>query len=74
MNLEALGKLILWAGLALAAAGGALMLFGKLGLGRLPGDVTFGGAHWKVYVPLATSVLLSLLLTLILNVLSRWFR
>jgi len=74
MNLETLGKLILWMGLALAAAGGALMLAGKLGLGRLPGDFTFGGAHWKVYFPLATSILLSLLLTLLLNVIARWFR
>lgn len=74
MTLEALGKLILVAGLALAAAGGALVLFGKLGLGRLPGDFTFGGANWKIYFPLATSVLLSLLLTLILNVIARWHK
>lgn len=74
MTLEALGKLILVAGLALAAAGGALVLFGKLGLGRLPGDFTFGGANWKIYFPLATSLLLSLLLTLILNVIARWHK
>lgn len=74
MNLEALGKLILVVAIALAAAGGALILFGKLGLGRLPGDFSFGGANWKVYLPLGTSILLSLLLTLILNVIARWMR
>lgn len=74
MNVEAIGKLILLLGIALAAAGGALMLFGKLGLGRLPGDFAFGGENWKVYFPLATSVLLSLLLTLLLNVIARWFK
>lgn len=74
MNLEALGKLILVAGLGLAVAGGALVLFGKMGLGRLPGDFTFGGANWTIYFPLATSVLLSLLLTLILSVLGRWLK
>lgn len=74
MTLEALGKLILILGVALAVAGLALMLFGRLGLGRLPGDVTFGGGNWKVYFPLATSILLSLLLTLVLNVIARWFK
>lgn len=74
MNLEAVGRLILWAGIALAVAGGALMLLGKLGLGRLPGDFTFGGDHWKIYFPLATSILLSLLLTLVLNLIGRWLK
>lgn len=74
MNLEALGKVVLMAGLALAAAGAALVLMGKLGLGRLPGDLTFGGPHWKVYVPLASSILLSLLLTVVLNLLARWLK
>lgn len=74
MNLEAMGRLILLVGAVLVVAGGAFMLFGKLGLGKLPGDLTFGGEHWKVYVPIASSILLSLLLTLILNVIARWFR
>ncbi len=74
MNLEAMGRLILLVGAVLVVAGGAFMLFGKLGLGKLPGDLTFGGEHWKVYVPFASSILLSLLLTLILNVIARWFR
>lgn len=74
MNLEAMGKLFLWLGLALAAAGGALMLAGKVGLGRLPGDFSFGGANWKVYFPLGTSILLSLLLTLLLSAIARWLK
>lgn len=74
MNLEAMGRLILLVGAVLVVAGGAFMLFGKLGLGKLPGDLTFCGEHWKVYVPIVSSILLSLLLTLILNVIARWFR
>ena len=34
---------------------------------RLPGDFQFGGRNWRVYVPLASSILLSLLLTGVLN-------
>ena len=43
-----------------------LMLLGKIGLFRLPGDMEFGGRNWRVYFPLGTCILLSLLLTVIL--------
>lgn len=42
------------------------LLLGKLGLFRLPGDMAFGGEHWKVYVPLGTCIVLSILLTLVM--------
>jgi Protein of unknown function (DUF2905) len=65
-----LGKLILGLGLLLVLLGAVLMLGSRLGLpiGRLPGDL-----HWRsrsgntqFYFPLATSIVLSVLLTLIL--------
>ncbi len=34
---------------------------------KLPGDVSFGGRNWRVYVPIGTSILLSVLLTVLLN-------
>jgi hypothetical protein len=40
-------------------------------LGRRPGDLRFGGRNVVIYVPLATSLLLSVLLTLLVNLLSR---
>jgi hypothetical protein len=40
-------------------------------LGHLPGDVTFSGEGWRFYLPLGTSLLISLLLTLAFRVLRR---
>jgi hypothetical protein len=40
-------------------------------LGRLPGDFRFGGDNWKVYIPLGTSLLLSVVLSLIFWALRR---
>jgi len=65
---QSIGKIMVVAGLALAAAGGLLWLAGRLGLGRLPGDFSFGGRNWRMYVPLGTCILLSLVLTLVM-----WF-
>lgn len=60
------GKWLVAAGLMVVAVGLLMMLLGKIGLFRLPGDFTFGGPNWRIYFPLATSLLLSLILTLIL--------
>lgn len=68
-----LGKLLLVAGLVLAAAGALLLLgdrFPWLRLGRLPGDLTIGKGDFRLYLPLGTSVLLSLVLSLVLWLLS----
>lgn len=59
------------AGAVMAACGGLVYLAGRLGLGRLPGDVSFGGRNWRVYLPIGTSILLSILLTLILYLVHR---
>jgi uncharacterized membrane-anchored protein len=66
MNQVAKGLIAL--GLGLALLGAALLLGGKLGLGRLPGDLTWQGKHGSLYLPLATSLLVSLVLTVLLNV------
>jgi hypothetical protein len=60
------GKWLVAAGAVIIAIGVLVILLGKVGLFRLPGDFSFGGRNWRVYVPLASSILLSLLLTLIL--------
>jgi len=69
--LQHIGKLIVLAGLVLAVFGGLLYLLGRLGLGRLPGDLSFGGKNWRVYLPIGTCILLSALLTLLLYLLHR---
>jgi len=69
-----LGKLILGLGLALVVIGGVLMLAGRMGLplGRLPGDIVYRGKHTTVYFPLATCIVISVVLTLIFYVISRF--
>lgn len=58
------GRLLLLFGLLLLLLGGLLLLLDKLG-GRLPGDLVLRGRNWTVYLPLGTSLLLSLLLSLL---------
>jgi len=64
---EGFGRPLFYVGALLVEAGIVLMLASRLSwLGRLPGDFTFGGRNWRVYVPLATSLLVSVILTLLL--------
>jgi hypothetical protein len=63
-----MGRLLLVFGVVLVLAGGALMLFGRL---QLPGDFTFQSGNMTVYVPLATSIILSIVATLVLNLVFR---
>jgi len=71
-----LGKLLILMGAALLLAGVLLLLVGRLHLplGRLPGDILYRGKNTTFYFPLATSILLSVLLTLILYVIGKWRR
>lgn len=62
-----LAKLLIGVGIALVMAGGLMLLLQRWGLERLPGDFTWRGKHGTVYFPLATSIVLSVLVTLLLN-------
>ena len=70
------GKLLIVLGGILLAAGVVLVLLGRtnLPLGRLPGDILYRGKNTTFYFPLATSIVLSVLLSLILYVIGRWRR
>ena len=71
-DLAGLGRLLILAGLGLAAVGVVLVFAGRLPfLGRLPGDIVIQRDSWTLYFPLATMLLLSLVLTLVLNLLAR---
>jgi hypothetical protein len=62
-----LGKMLVVAGLLLAALGGLLWSgFGRGWMGRLPGDLHYTRGHFNVYFPLASCLLASALLTLVL--------
>jgi len=72
VELSGLGRLLIFLGLALAAVGLLLVLVGRVpGIGRLPGDILIQRGNFTFYFPLATSLLISLLLTLILSLLRR---
>jgi hypothetical protein len=71
-----LGRLLVAVGLVLLAAGGLLLLLGRTGLplGRLPGDISYRGRNVSVYFPLGTSILISVVLSLIFFLFSRFRR
>lgn len=71
MGFDAVGKTMLTIGLLLVFAGGLMIFLGKLGLGRLPGDIFMKRGNITFYFPLATSIIVSLVLTLILNLIIR---
>lgn len=61
-----LGKWLIFAGLVVAGAGVLVVGLSKLGLFRLPGDLEFGGKHWRIYFPIVSCIVISVILTLIL--------
>jgi ribose/xylose/arabinose/galactoside ABC-type transport system permease subunit len=69
-----IGKLLVTLGVVLVLMGAAILLLGRthLPVGRLPGDFTYRGKHTVVYFPLATSILVSLLLTLVFYIIGRF--
>lgn len=71
-EIGAIGRALVIVGVVLALIGAWLAWGPRVPwLGRLPGDFSFGGANWKVYVPLGTSIVLSIVLTLLLRWLTR---
>lgn len=71
-----LGKLLVVIGVTLVVAGIGVMLLGRMNipLGRLPGDFLYRGKNTTVYFPLATSVAVSVVLSVLVYVVSRWRR
>jgi hypothetical protein len=69
MDLNDLGKWLLALGLVIAAAGGLLWLLGRIPfLGNLPGDIRIQNENFGCFIPLGTMILLSLILTVLLNI------
>ena len=71
-----LSRWLIIIGLSLAGIGALVALLGRLGLplGRLPGDFRFQSGNVTVYLPLASGVLLSVVLTVAVNLLLRLLR
>jgi len=74
--MPALARLLVKLGIILIVAGGVVYLLGRIGisLGSMPGDLTWRRKNVTVYFPIGTSILLSILLTLVFWLLSRFRR
>jgi hypothetical protein len=71
-GIQHIGKFLILLGLLISAIGGLLLLSGKIPwVGRLPGDILIQKKNFTFYFPLATSILLSLILTLLFWLLGR---
>ena len=66
--MQDIGRLLLVFGVLMIVIGAGLMLFGRF---HLPGDFTFRSGNVIVYVPIATSIILSIALTVVLNLVFR---
>ncbi len=69
-----LGKALIGMGLLLVAIGVVLVLAGKLNIpfGKLPGDITYQKKNLTVFAPFGTMLVVSLVLSIIFNIFSRW--
>ena len=73
--MEGFGRGLLFIGIAVAVLGLAIMLAPKIPfLGKLPGDLVFKRGESTFYFPLATSIVVSLVLSVLLNIAFRLFR
>ena len=73
--MEDIGRAIMVAGGALFLVGLLLVLTGRLpGLGNLPGDITIQRDNITIYMPCGTMIVISVVLTLVLNLISRFWR
>ena len=75
IGLNQLGKWLVFLGLGIAIVGGVLLLSARFPwLGQLPGDIRIERKGFSCFFPLATSVIISILLTVVLNIVVRLFR
>lgn len=68
-----LGKSLIGFGLAIALIGVVLLVAGRVGLplGRLPGDIAYKGKTFSFFIPLGTSILISIVLSALFYLISR---
>ena len=70
---QQIGKWLISAGVIIALLGVLVMALGRAGLFKLPGDLEFGSKNWRIYFPIASCILISIVLTLVLWLIS-YFR
>ncbi len=68
---SSLGKILIIIGALLIVVGVLVLIGGKLGLGRLPGDIVFKKGNFTFYFPLMTGIIISVILTILFNIITR---
>ena len=72
MRMNDFGRILLMLGIAVALIGGVLLFLGKTGFKGLPGDISYQSGNLRVYFPIASCIVISIVLTLGMW-LWRWF-
>ena len=74
--MESIARYLMIGGIILFLIGGGIYLASKFGipLGRLPGDIRIEGESGSFYFPITSSIVVSVLLTVILNIISRFLQ
>lgn len=71
MNVAPFGKILIFIGIFIVIVGILMMFGGKLGIGKLPGDIYIQKGNFSFYFPLATSIILSIVLSVVLSLFYR---
>ena len=71
MDPNLIGRLLLIFGVLIAGAGLFMMLGGRLPLGKLPGDISFGSGNTSFSFPIVTCIIISIVLTVVINIFMR---
>ncbi len=74
--MENIARFLVIGGIVLILIGGGVYLAARFGipLGRLPGDIRIGGKNGSFYFPVTTSILVSVVLTIVLNLIMRFLK
>ena len=62
---QQIGKLLIVIGATIILMGLLFLLLGQLGLFKLPGDLQFGSKNWRIFFPITSCIIISIVLTLI---------
>ena len=74
MNFSTIGKILIFIGIGIIILGGLLWLFSRIPFaGKLPGDITIKKENFSFYFPITTCIIISIVITVILNIALRFF-
>ncbi len=74
MQFDNFGKILMGMGALIFIIGVILFVGSRFGLGQLPGDISLQRGNWSFHAPIVTSIVLSIVLTVLVNIALRFFR